>query len=105
MPRYEAVLILDLNLSEADVQALVAAVSGQITAGGGHVAEVRPWGKKALRYPIRRASEGNYYLILFEAPGRAIEPLRASWNLNEKILRAVITRQAVVEVSVGSQPQ
>lgn len=50
-------------------------------------------GKKNLAYPIRKQTEGNYFLFNFEAPGEAIGAISGNLKLEqESVLRYLITR-------------
>jgi len=50
------------------------------------------WGKRVLAYPIKHFSEGVYVLLTFEAPPAKVKILEKSLNLDEEVLRFLVTK-------------
>jgi small subunit ribosomal protein S6 len=73
-------------------QALVDRITRGITASGGQIVKVAPWGRRRLAYPIDRHREGSYHIILFEAPSGAIVELEHTLLITEEVLRHLVTR-------------
>ena len=48
----------------------------QITASGGQIVKVAPWGRRRLAYPIERYREGSYHIVVFEAPSDTVAEVR-----------------------------
>ena len=69
---YEAVYILQPDLSEEQIAALVAKFKAVVEANG-TVSEIDEWGKRRLAYPINDLNEGYYVLMTFNAAA-AIPP-------------------------------
>ena len=76
MRRYELMLVLRPDVPDDRSQAVIDRTTRQITAAGGQITKVAPWGRRRLAYPIDRYREGSYHIILFHAPG---EP-SPSWS-------------------------
>ena len=92
MRRYELMLVLRPDLADDKSQALVDRITRQITAAGGQIVKVAPWGRRRLAYPIDRQREGSYHIIQFEAPAEAIVELERSMLITEELLRHLVTR-------------
>ena len=69
--RYELMLVLRPDAPEDRTAAIIDRVTRQITADGGQIIKVAPWGRRRLAYAIDRHREGSYHIILFEAPPEA----------------------------------
>jgi len=90
--RYELMLVLRPDLPDDKSQALVDRTTRQITASGGQVVKVAPWGRRRLAYPIDRYREGSYHIVIFEAPAESIVELERSLLITEELLRHLVTR-------------
>ena len=64
--KYEALYIIDPQLTEDDTKALVEKFKAMVEAEG-TLTELDEWGKRRLAYLINDLSEGYYVLMHFEA--------------------------------------
>jgi len=106
MRQYEAVLVLQPDLDDAGVQAIVTQVGdllgrlggeilsiGQLTDKKGHVSEVADtWSKRRLAYSINGRREGYYAVLQVSAPPEAIDPFEQWLGINENVLRYLTVR-------------
>jgi small subunit ribosomal protein S6 len=92
MRRYELMLVLRPDVPDDRSQAVIDRTTRQITAAGGQITKVAPWGRRRLAYPIDRYREGSYHIILFQAPGDAIVELEHGLLITEEVLRHLVTR-------------
>jgi len=92
MRRYELMLVIRPDVADDKSQALVDRTTRGITAAGGQIVKVAPWGRRRLAYPIDRHREGSYHIILFEAPSDAIVELEHTLLITEEVLRHLVTR-------------
>jgi small subunit ribosomal protein S6 len=90
--RYELMLVLRPDLPDDKTQALVDRTTRQITASGGQMVKVAPWGRRRLAYPIDRYREGSYHIVIFEAPAESIVELERGLLITEELLRHLVTR-------------
>src|SRR6187200_1519639 len=72
--------------------AIIDRTTRQITADGGQIVKVAPWGRRRLAYPIDRHREGSYHIIVFEAPAEAISEMERTLLITEEVLRHLVTR-------------
>jgi len=90
--QYEAMFIIKPDLSEEEKKNLFNQIGEAITKAGGNVASAAVWSdRKKLFFKLKKYTEGLYYLAAFSAPGAAIADIRRSYQLNENILRVMIT--------------
>jgi small subunit ribosomal protein S6 len=92
MRRYELMLVIRPDVADDKSQALIDRTTRGITASGGQIIKVAPWGRRRLAYPIDRHREGSYHIILFEAPSEAIVELEHTLLITEEVLRHLVTR-------------
>jgi small subunit ribosomal protein S6 len=92
MRRYELMLVLRPDVADDRSQAVIDRTTRGITAAGGQINKVAPWGRRRLAYPIDRYREGSYHIILFHAPADALAELEHSLLITEEVLRHLVTR-------------
>ena len=93
MREYELGLVLHPEVEQSDVTEAVEKVGQFIEAGGGEVASVDVWGRRALAYPIRKQTEGTYVFLQAQLDPGAILELERNLKLDEEVLRYLLLRQ------------
>ena len=86
---YEAVYILNPNLSEEQTAALVAKFKG-VVENNGTVSEIDEWGKRRLAYPIDDLNEGYYVLMTFTAAAAVPQELDRIFRITDGVMRSLI---------------
>ena len=86
---YEALYILDPNLSEEQIAAMVARFKGVVESNG-TVSEVNEWGKRRLAYPINDLMEGYYVLMTFTAAAAIPQELDRIFRITDGVMRSLI---------------
>jgi small subunit ribosomal protein S6 len=93
MNKYEAMFIVRPELSEEERKSLFQQIDDVVTKHQGAIAQSGLWAeKRKLFFPIKKHLEGVYYLSSFSLPPLAIKEIRHAYNLNENILRVLITK-------------
>ena len=67
---YELMFIVRPDMTEEDLDKLIATLSGVVPTSGGTVQKVDKMGKRRLAYTVRRFHEGIYVLMVVEGGGR-----------------------------------
>ena len=93
MRRYELMLVFRPDAPDDRIAAIIDRTTRQITADGGQIVKVAPWGRRRLAYPIDRHREGAYHIVVFEAPTTTIAELERGLLITEEVLRHLIVRQ------------
>jgi small subunit ribosomal protein S6 len=91
--RYELMLVFRPDAPDDRLSAIIDRTTRQITAAGGQIVKVAPWGRRRLAYPIDRQREGSYHIVVFESPADAVAELERSLLITEEVLRHLIVRQ------------
>jgi len=92
MRKYEAMFILKPDLSEEERTTLCNQMSDIVSKNSGKVSQIALWSeKKKLYFTLKRYREGVYYVMNFTADPKAITDIKHAYQLNENILRVLIT--------------
>lgn len=93
MRNYELVFILQPDLDETAVQALLEKARGWITEAGGTVTKVDNWGKRRLAYVLNKRREGQYVLFEMNMPPSFSSELERNLRFQEQIMRFLIVNR------------
>jgi len=94
MKKYEAMFIIKPDLSEEERKNLFHQIGDAVTKNSGEISNANIWSeKKKLFFPLKKYREGVYYLMDFTLDPLAVAKIRHAYNLNENILRVLITVQ------------
>lgn len=88
---YEALFVVDLDLGDEGVKAIIEKFKGMIEAAG-KITDVADWGKRRLAYPINDKNEGYYTLVTFEAPADFPAELNRVCNITDGMMRVMVTK-------------
>jgi len=91
MRTYEVLFILTPQAAEEEATALVTDFKRIAEGTGAKLTHEEAWGRRRLAYPIRKFTEGNYHLFVFESDGSLAELDRRMKN-SDRLLRHVIVR-------------
>lgn len=89
---YEAMVIVDSNLEEGDIQKAVERFSKVVSDSGGEVSGVDRWGLRKFAYEIAHQKEGYYFVANFQASEEAIDDLRRVIQISDEYVRGKIVR-------------
>ncbi len=92
MRRYELMLVIRPDVADDRSQAVLEKSTRTITAAGGQIVKVSPWGRRRLAYPIGAYREGSYHIVLFDAPPEVVVELEHGLNITEEVMRHLVTR-------------
>ena len=92
MNRYETVFIINPNVEETGVKALIEKFSNLINSDG-KVEKVDELGKKKLAYDIKKNKEGIYVVINFEANPELIKELERIYRITDDVIKFIVVRK------------
>ncbi len=93
MRRYELMLVIQPDAPDERIAAIVDRTTRQITADGGQIIKVAPWGRRRLAYPIDRHREGSYHIVVFEGAAGTIVEIERTLLITEEVMRHLLVRQ------------
>lgn len=93
MNKYEAMFIVRPDISEQERATLFTQLQDAVTKLKGVVEEGAVWAERRKFYfPIKKQHEGVYYLLKFTLPPLAVKDLRRAYDLNEGVMRVLVSR-------------
>jgi small subunit ribosomal protein S6 len=105
MALYEHVFLARQDLSQQQVDDLVAQYKGVIEAAGGSVGRVENWGLKSLTYRINKNRKAYFTLMDITAPAAAVKEVERLQGLSEDILRFMTIKVEAHEEGVSAMMQ
>ena len=87
MALYEHVFLARQDLTQQQVDHLVAHYKGVIEANGGSVGKIENWGLKSLTYRVKKNRKAYYTLIELDTPAKALNEMERQMGLSEDVLR------------------
>jgi small subunit ribosomal protein S6 len=91
MRTYEVVFIVNPELDETALAALVEKVKSWITDANGAVEKVEMWGKRRMTYIIRKQREGQYVFLQAQMAPTYLAELDRNMRFLEPVMRYLIT--------------
>jgi small subunit ribosomal protein S6 len=92
MREYEITCVIDPNIGEEELPALLEKFSNQIVNLGGQIIAVDNLGKKRLAFEIKGKTEGIYVNIRFSSNPEAAKELGRIIRLSDQVLRNITIR-------------
>ena len=92
MNKYESVVIINPNLEDEAVKALITKFSDLINTDG-KVDTVEELGKKKLAYEIKKNNEGYYVMLKFEANPNLITELERNYRILDEVIKFIVVKE------------
>lgn len=94
MAQYELTFILPTELTPAKEKSLLAKLTNFVEKEGGKIVKDKEnmWGKRPLAYPIKKRSEGVYFLWELELPTQKVAQVNRMLEVEEDVLRHLLVR-------------
>ena len=92
MNKYESVIIINPNLEEEAIKALIEKISNLINTDG-KVSSVEEVGKKKLAYEIKKNKEGFYVVFKFESKPEAIAELERIYRITDEVIKFIVVKE------------
>ena len=92
MNKYESVIIINPNVEEEAIKALIERFTTLINTDG-KVEKADELGKKKLAYEIAKNKEGYYVVFDFEANPALIAELERNYRITDEILKFIVIKK------------
>ena len=92
MRAYELMVIVDAEVDDPGVQAVIDQVKEQIALRSGDVKKVDLRGRRRFAYEIDHKHEGTYVVLQFVAPGTGLDEFERWHRLADPIVRHKLIR-------------
>ncbi|MCE5229073.1 30S ribosomal protein S6 [bacterium] len=90
---YEAMVILNAQMGDEDINAMVQRLEGILNGGGATIREIARWGRRRLAYEIARKKDGYYVIFYFNMTGKSRDTLdnfEKACRFDENVLRHMV---------------
>jgi len=92
MRKYEIMVIIDPDVNERAVPALVDKYLQVITSEDGTVESTDIWGRRHLAYPINKKHEGTYVVLNVTCTPATVQEMDRLMTIDEQIMRTKVMR-------------
>ena len=92
MNKYESVIIINPNVEETALKALIEKFQTLINTDG-KVEQVNELGKKKLAYEIKKNKEGYYVVYDFEANPSLIAELERNYRITDEVIKFIVIKK------------
>lgn len=92
MRSYEVMVIVNPDVDDRQVAAVVEKPLEGLKSAGGTVDNVDVWGRRRLSYEIQKKTEGIYAVVNVTAEPDVVKELDRQYTLNEQIMRTKVIR-------------
>jgi len=89
---YELMFIVRPDMTEEDLDKLIANLHSVVPGAGGNVKRVDKMGKRRLAYTVRRFHEGIYVLLVVEGGGAVMHELERRLRVTEPVIKFLTVR-------------
>ena len=96
MNKYESVVIINPNVDEEGIKALISKFSDLIN-NDGKVEKVDELGKRKLAYEVKKFEEGLYVVFYFEADPNLITELERNYRITDEVIKFMTVKLEVAE--------
>lgn len=87
MRGYELCLIIHPDASDYDIDTIISGITDIITRNKGTALKNEKWGKKSLKFSIKKQTKGYYCFVYFMGTNTILREIDRSVRYNESILR------------------
>lgn len=92
MSKYESVIIINPNVDEEGMKALISRFTDLIN-NDGKVEKVDELGKRKLAYEVKKNEEGFYVVFYFEANTNLIAELERNYRITDEVIKFMTIKQ------------
>ena len=92
MNKYESVVIINPNVEETALKALIERFETLINTDG-KVEQVNELGKKKLAYEVKKNKEGYYVVYDFEANPSLIAELERNYRITDEVIKFIVIKK------------
>ena len=89
---YDCFFLFDSNKYNRDPGGVAGGVQKAIEDLGGEIMASRLWEERKLAYPINGQTKGTYWITYFKMEGPKIKEFNRTCQLNENIMRFMVTK-------------
>ena len=94
MRYYETLFIINPDLAEDEITAVVEKFTGILTDAGAMMVKVDPWGRRRLAYEVKKFTKGFYVLMEYGAEPAAVAEMERIFKIDEQVIRYLTVKKS-----------
>lgn len=87
MRRYETIVIVDPDLPDEQLTAVIDKTKDLIPNQGGYLLTLEDWGTLKLAYEIKKRVRGHYYRFDFCGNGGCVDEMERLYRIDDRVLK------------------
>jgi small subunit ribosomal protein S6 len=92
MRNYEIVFIVRPDITEEDVDKLIAQMEGVVAGAGGKLEKVEKLGRRRLAYRVQKQREGIYVLFRLQGSGDTVKEFERRLKVIDTVIKYLTVR-------------
>jgi len=92
MRNYEIIFIVRPDVTEEDVDKLIAQMEGVVASTGGKLEKVEKLGRRRLAYRVRKQREGIYVLFRLQGSGDTVKEFERRLKVIDTVIKYLSVR-------------
>lgn len=92
MRNYEIIFIVRPDVTEEDVEKLIAQMEGVVTGTGGMMEKVEKLGRRRLAYRVAKQREGIYVLFRLQGSGDTVKEFERRLKVIDTVIKFMTVR-------------
>ncbi len=92
MRNYEIIFIVRPNVTEEDVDKLIAQMEGVVAGAGGKLEKVEKIGRRRLAYRVQKQREGIYILFRLQGSGDTVKEFERRLKVIDTVIKYLSVR-------------
>jgi small subunit ribosomal protein S6 len=92
MRNYEIIFIVRPDVTEEDVDKLIAQMEGVVASTGGKLEKVEKLGRRRLAYRVRKQREGFYVLFRLQGAGDTVKEFERRLKVMDTVIKYLTVR-------------
>jgi small subunit ribosomal protein S6 len=93
MQIYELTIIIDGKATPAKQKSVVESIEKLVKTNKGNILKKDNWGKKDLKYEIKKSESGVYLYFELELDSQGAKNISSNLNTDEDILRSLLIKK------------
>lgn len=87
MRHYETLYIINPDLPDEDIEAVVVKFRGLLEEHGATMITVDDWGRRRLAYEVKKFHKGYYVLFEYGASPEAVAEMERNFKIDDRVIR------------------
>ena len=92
MRNYEIIFIVRPDVTEEDVDKLIAQMEGVVAGSGGQLEKVEKLGRRRLAYRVEKQREGIYVLFRLQGSGDTVKEFERRLKVSDTVIKYLTVR-------------